>query len=58
MYLKEMGNVELLSRIGEIEIAKRIESGKNKTTDAFSKVSFQWSPFSIFTMIIVLVTNS
>ena len=36
MYLKEMGNVELLSR-GEIEIAKRIESGKNKTTDAFSK---------------------
>ncbi len=37
MYLKEMGNVELLSRIGEIEIAKRIESGKKKTTDAFSK---------------------
>ena len=37
MYLKEMGNVELLSRVGEIEIAKRIESGKNKTTDAFSK---------------------
>ncbi len=34
MYLKEMGNVELLSRVGEIEIAKRIESGKNKTTDA------------------------
>ena len=28
MYLKEMGNVELLSRTGEIEIAKRIESGK------------------------------
>ena len=37
MYLKEMGNVELLSRVGEIEIAKRIENGKNKTTDAFSK---------------------
>ena len=37
MYLKEMGNVELLSRIGEIEIAKRIESGKRKTNDAFSK---------------------
>ena len=37
MYLKEMGNVELLSRIGEIEIAKRIESVKNKKTDAFSK---------------------
>ena len=30
MYLKEMGNVELLSRSGEIEIAKRIESGKKK----------------------------
>ena len=37
MYLKEMGNVELLSRSGEIEIAKRIESGKKKTEDAFSK---------------------
>ena len=37
MYLKEMGNVELLSRIGEIEIAKRIENGKRKTNDAFSK---------------------
>ena len=37
MYLKEMGNVELLSRVGEIEIAKRIEVGKKKTTDAFSK---------------------
>ena len=40
MYLKEMGNVELLSRVGEIEIAKRIESGKNKTTDAFQKFYF------------------
>ncbi len=28
MYLREMGNVELLSREGEISIAKRIESGK------------------------------
>ena len=37
MYLKEMGNVELLSRVGEIEIAKRIENGKRKTNDAFSK---------------------
>ena len=33
MYLKEMGNVELLSRVGEIEIAKRIESGKKKTIE-------------------------
>lgn len=30
MYLREMGNVELLSRQGEIEIAKRIENGKDK----------------------------
>lgn len=28
MYLREMGNVELLSREGEISIARRIESGK------------------------------
>ena len=28
MYLREMGNVELLSREGEIEIAKRIEQGR------------------------------
>lgn len=28
MYLREMGNVELLSREGEIQIAKRIEFGK------------------------------
>ena len=29
MYLREMGSVELLSREGEIAIAKRIEAGKN-----------------------------
>ena len=28
MYLREMGTVELLSREGEIEIAKRIEAGR------------------------------
>ena len=28
MYLKEMGTVELLSREGEISIAKRIEAGR------------------------------
>merc|ERR1712070_867455 len=28
MYLKEMGSVELLSREGEISIAKRIEAGR------------------------------
>ncbi|MBM3541906.1 MAG: RNA polymerase sigma factor RpoD [Alphaproteobacteria bacterium] len=30
MYLREMGSVELLSREGEIEIAKRIEAGHDK----------------------------
>ncbi len=30
MYLREMGTVELLSREGEIEIAKRIEAGREK----------------------------
>lgn len=29
MYLREMGNVELLSREGEVEIAKRIEAGRD-----------------------------
>jgi len=29
MYLREMGSVELLSREGEISIAKRIEAGRN-----------------------------
>ena len=28
MYLREMGSVELLSRDGEIAIAKRIEAGR------------------------------
>jgi RNA polymerase primary sigma factor len=30
MYLREMGSVDLLSREDEVEIAKRIEEGKNK----------------------------
>ena len=34
MYLREMGGVELLSREGEIAIAKRIEAGKNVMTSA------------------------
>ena len=29
MYLREMGSVELLSREGEIAIAKRIEAGRD-----------------------------
>ena len=31
MYLREMGGVELLSREGEIAIAKRIEAGRDNT---------------------------
>ncbi|HEX6800951.1 MAG TPA: RNA polymerase sigma factor region1.1 domain-containing protein, partial [Candidatus Binatia bacterium] len=30
MYLREMGTVSLLSREGEVEIAKKIEHGENK----------------------------
>ena len=37
MYLREMGGVELLSREGEISIAKRIEAGKNVMTQALSQ---------------------
>jgi len=37
MYLREMGGVELLSREGEIAIAKRIEAGKNVMLDALSR---------------------
>src|SRR3546814_583860 len=34
MYLREMGSVELLSREGEIAIAKRIEAGREKMIGA------------------------
>lgn len=33
MYLREMGNVDLLTREGEIELAKRIEAGKMEMED-------------------------
>ena len=48
MYLREMGGVELLSREGEIAIAKRIEAGKNAMTDGLfqspitAKKVFEW----------------
>ena len=48
MYLREMGGVELLSRDGEIAIAKRIEAGKNVMINALtqspliSKKIFEW----------------
>ena len=34
MYLREMGSIELLSREGEIEIAKRIEAGRDMVLEA------------------------
>ena len=48
MYLREMGGVELLSREGEIAIAKRIEAGKNVMLSALlespltAKQVFEW----------------
>ena len=48
MYLREMGGVELLSRDGEIAIAKRIEAGKDVMINAItqsplvSKKIFEW----------------
>ncbi len=37
MYLKEMGTVSLLSREGEVEIAKRIEKGRKTILKALSR---------------------
>lgn len=40
MYLREMGRVDLLTREGEVELAKRIEAGKLKLNDGlFSTVA-------------------
>ena len=36
MYMREMGTVELLTREGEIEIAKRIEDGLKHMVQAIS----------------------
>jgi RNA polymerase primary sigma factor len=41
MYMREMGTVELLTREGEIAIAKRIEEGLNQMASALA--SFPWS---------------
>ena len=44
MYLREMGSVELLSREGEIEIAKRIEAGREKMISGlFESPLTQWA---------------
>jgi RNA polymerase primary sigma factor len=39
MYLREMGTVPLLTREGEVEIAKRIEQGKNAMLRAISRTN-------------------
>jgi len=36
MYMREMGTVELLTREGEIKIAKRIEAGQNQVLEALA----------------------
>jgi RNA polymerase primary sigma factor len=41
MYMREMGTVELLTREGEIAIAKRIEEGLNQVQGSLA--SFPWS---------------
>ena len=41
MYMREMGTVELLTREGEIAIAKRIEEGLNQVQNALA--NFPWS---------------
>ena len=51
MYLREMGGVELLSREGEIAIAKRIEAGRDVMTKALAespltaKKIYEWKDF-------------
>jgi len=40
LYLKEMGDVSLLSREGEIEIAKRIEEGKREVESTIFSMPF------------------
>jgi len=45
MYLREMGGVELLSREGEIAIAKRIEAGKDVMLIALSQSPFTAQQF-------------
>ncbi|GIR92327.1 MAG: hypothetical protein CM15mP93_05140 [Thiotrichaceae bacterium] len=41
MYMREMGTVNLLTREGEIAIAKRIEEGLNQVTHAIAFIQIQ-----------------
>jgi RNA polymerase primary sigma factor len=46
MYLREMGSVELLSREGEIAIAKRIEAGRDSMIDGLCESPLTFAPSS------------
>ena len=37
MYLREMGSIQLLTRSGEVEVAKKIESGNHELIEIFSE---------------------
>ncbi|MFW2405833.1 MAG: RNA polymerase sigma factor RpoD [Gammaproteobacteria bacterium] len=54
MYMREMGTVELLTREGEIRIAKRIEEGLNQVKNAlayfpptFETIDLVWEPIRV-----------
>ena len=49
MYLREMGNVELLSREGEIAIAKRIEAGRDLMFRGISRNPLTLKNISLWT---------
>src|SRR5689334_20323975 len=42
VYLREMGAVRLLSRQGEIDLARRMERGRNRLRKAFSRSPLVW----------------
>ena len=46
MYLREMGTISLLTREGEVEIAKRIESGQNEVLAAVANCSITIQEFN------------
>ncbi len=46
MYLREMGTISLLTREGEVEIAKRIEAGQNEVLAAVANCSITLQEFN------------
>ena len=52
MYLREMGNVELLSRDGEIAIAKRIEAGRDLMFRGISRNPLTLTNISKWTLLL------